>query len=187
MISMKKFHSLSDLINYHINRHRGFELDDAYKLLHQSVFGPEHLGEGVSEHTIAKEMDDAGIEPEERLLEPISMDITACRINLRAVKRLGVSPALVARAVKKSAAQFSRDRGELSRLWYEVGASLDELTGGFGREDFEELTQRLREKHYPPLHHSPSYRECNRPAYRVVLRGALELLMPDSRASDLWR
>ncbi len=184
---MKKFNSLTELINYHISRHEGFELDDVYKLLHQSVFGPEHLGEGVSEHAIARETNDAGIEPGEPLLEPISTNRDSCRINLRAVKRLGISPAIVARAMKESASRFSRDRGELSRLWDEVGASLNELTGGFRRKDFEELTQRLRTRNYPPMRHSPAYRERNRPAYRVVLRSELELLMPGLRASDLWR
>jgi len=184
---MNKFQALSDLINYHIDAHQGFELVDVYKLLHQSVFGPEHLGAGASERSIEREMNDAGSEPEEPLLEPISMDLSACRIHFRAMKRLGISPAIVARAMKESAAQFSRDRGEMFRLWHEVGTSLGELSGGFRREDFEELTRRVGEKDYPPMHHSSSYRERNRPAYRVLLRSELELLMPDLPASGLWR
>ena len=186
-ISVEQFDTLTQLINYHIRIHSGFELHDAYKLIHQSVFGPEHLGEGILADSIAGEMDTAGIESGESLLEPVSVDMGACRMNLRAAKRLEVVPAIIADAVRTSAGKFSRDPGEMSQLWHEVGDSLDDISGGFSRDDYEALTRLVQEKDYPPLHHSPSYRDRNRPAYRVVLRGEVELLMPDLPASDLWR
>ena len=183
---MGQFDNLIQVINYHIRIHRGFELRDAYKLIHQSIFGPEHLGEGIQADAIAEEMDNAGIESEESLLEPISIDTSACRINLRTARRVEVAPGIIAEAVRKSAGKFSRDYAELSRLWHEVGTSLDDLSGGFSPGDYEKLTRLLGEEDYPPVHHSALYRERNRPAYRVVLRGELQLLMPDLPASDLW-
>jgi hypothetical protein len=182
-----KFDNLTQLLNYHIRIHEGFGLRDVYKLIHQSVFGPEHLGEGISEHSIEKEMEGLAIETKEPLLEPISVDATACRINLRAMKRRAISPTSVARAVRESAGKFSRDMDELLRLWREVGDSLNSLSCRFRDEDFEQMIRLLREKGYPPIHHSSSYREHNKPAYRVLLRSELESVMPDLSASDLWR
>jgi hypothetical protein len=103
------------------------------------------------------------------------------------MNRLDIQSALVARAVRESAGRFSGDRGEVSRLWHEVGASLEHLAAAFSPEALSDLTQFLEDNEYPPMHHSTSYREYNRPAYRVLLRGELEMLMPDLPASDLWR
>jgi len=178
------FRSLTELINYHLRMHKGVELRDIYKLLHQSVFGPEHLGEGVSKESIAKEMDEADTGFEEPLLEPISVDGDACRINLRAAKRMGIAPALIERAIRESATKFTGKTVRLSQLWSEVGSTLDELSTEFNGEDFEQLTGVLREKGFPPFHHSSSYRESNRPAYRVLMRHVLEGLTPLPTFSD---
>jgi hypothetical protein len=177
MISMERFKNLAELINYHLDLHEGVELRDIYKLIHQSVFGPEHLDEGVSEDAIADEMDSAAGGIEEPLLEPISIDASACRINLRAAKRQGITPGIIADAMRQSMNEFSRDHAELVRSWAELGDFLTELHREFRRESFEELTRFAEEKGYPALHHSPSYRERNRPAYRVLMKRELERLM----------
>ena len=173
-----KFQSLTELINYHLRVHDGVELRDIYKLLHQSIFGPEHLGEGVSKESIAEEMDEANAGLEEPLLEPISVDGDVCRVNLRAAKSLGIAPALIERAIRESATKFNGRTARLSQLWREVGTILDELSTKFNGEDFEQLTGVLREKGFPPFHHSSSYRESNRPAYRVLMSRVLEDLTP---------
>ncbi len=179
-----KFLSLTELINYHLRAHNGVELRDIYKLLHQSVFGPEHLGEGVSKESIAEEMDEADVGFEGPLLEPISVDGDACRINLRAAKRLGIAPVVIEKAIRESAPKFNGQTGKLSQLWSEVGSTLDELSTEFNGEDFEQLTGVLREKGFPPFHHSSSYRESNRPAYRVLMLHVLEGLTPLPASSD---
>ena len=183
MISNEWFADLTGLINYHLGIHDGVELRDVYKLLHQSVFGPEHLGEGMEAAAIEREMRGQAVEWEEPLLEPISVDGRACRVNLRVAARLGVAPSIIAEAVRSSA--FGRDRGELGRLWKKVGESLDALSKRFGEKDFERLTALVNEKGFPPFHHSSGYRELNRPAYRVILGRELERVMRDSSARGL--
>lgn len=154
-------------------------------MIHQSVFGPEHLGAGISKEAIRQEMHDSQTNIDEPLLVPISVDAGICRINLRTANKLKADHATIAEAVRKSARRFSRDPEELCRLWGEIRNFMDELPRGFGREDYEKLTQSLREKGYLELHHSLSYREANRPAYRVLFRNELELLTPDLPASGL--
>ncbi len=179
------FGDAAELINHHLEHHAGIELRDIYKLLHQSVFGPEHLGEGVGEEAIEREMRGHAVEFEEPLFEPISVDGLACRVNLRTAARLGIAPSRIAGAVESSADMFRRDRCEMERLWRWVGESPDRLTKKFGADDFNKLTAFAEEKGFPPLHHSSSYRELNRPAYRVLMRPELKRLMRDSPASDL--
>jgi len=185
MISNKRFADLAGLINYHLGIHDGVELRDIYKLLHQSVFGPEHLGKGMEASAIEREMRGPAVEWEEPLLEPISVDGRACRVNLRVAARLGVAPSIIAEAVRSSASTFGRDRGELARLWKRVGESLDALSKRFGEKDFERLTALVNEKGFPPFHHSSGYRELNRPAYRVILGREMERVMRDSSVRGL--
>ena len=171
--SLRRFADPIELVNYHLGLHESVELRDIYKMLHQSVFGPEHLGEAASEEAIAVEMREAEkAEFGKALLEPISADGKVCRINLRTASRRGISPSLIAEAMTISAGLFSRDAKEFGRLWRELGESLEKLAGEFDAGDYERLTEQTGEKGFPSLHHSHSYRQKNRPAYRVIKKGS---------------
>ncbi|UCD58102.1 MAG: hypothetical protein JSV16_03015, partial [Candidatus Hydrogenedentota bacterium] len=97
--------------------------------------------------------------------------------NLRPAGKRGFAPSLIAEAVRQSVEKFSRDTDALSHLWCDVKGSLKNLPKQFSEEECERLTRLVREKGFPPLHHSHSYRKFNRPAYRVVIRQELERLM----------
>jgi len=177
---MEQFKNLAELIDHHFRLHGDMQLRDIYKMMHQSVFGPEHLDAASCESAIKEEMHSADVAFEEPLLEPISVDASACRVNLRVARTRRLSPALVAEAVRLSVSGFSRSRDELSRLWNETGDVLERTRKEFRIEDFDELTRVLKEQGFPPLHHSGAYRERNRPAYRVLLREKLQRLMRPS-------
>ena len=180
----KRFNDLTELVNYHLGLHKGIELRDIYKLLHQSVFGPEHLGEGASESAIAEEMQSAEeVGFEEPLLEPISIDAGACRINLRAARGLDIPASLIAEAMRLSAKTFVGDQNTFDLLWREVEENLGKLSAEFDVENYRKLTRSMTEKEFPPLHHSDPYRDQNRPAYRVLKRDELERLMRGWRAN----
>lgn len=182
MTSTERFRDLTELINYHLSMHGGVGLRDIYKLIHQSVFGPEHFAEGAMEGVIAEESLTPPLETEEPLVEPISLDGTVCRVNLRTARRMGVAPSLVAEAMRESSKGFSGERSEMSRQWEETGKYLGALSGEFADKDFEKLSRLAKEKGFPPFHHSDSYRKLNRPAYRVLIREELERLMRGSPA-----
>lgn len=182
--AIRKFDNLTELVNYHLGLHKGIELSDLYKLLHQSVFGPEHLGEGALESAIAEEMRSAEeVGFEEPLLEPISIDAGACRVNLRAARSLDIPASLLANAMRLSAKTFAGDQSTFASLWRELGENLGKLFAEFDLENYRKLTRSMTEKGFPPLHHSDPYRDQNRPAYRVLKRDELERLMRDWRAN----
>jgi hypothetical protein len=179
-----EFGNLVDLVNYHLDMHKGIELRDIYKLIHQSVFGPEHLGEGASEDAIAEEMQSAGkVGFKEPLLVPISFDARACRVNLRAARDMHVPASLITEAMRASAKTFEGGRNAFALLWRELGGNLDRLSLEFDLDEYRKLTRTMADKEFPPLHHSDSYREQNKPAYRVLKRNQLERLMRGWRAN----
>ena len=182
--AIRKFDNLTELVNYHLGLHKGIELRDIYKLLHQSVFGPEHLGEGSSESAIAEEMqstEDVGFE--ESLFEPISIDAGACRVNLRAALGLDIPASLIAEAMRLSAKTFVGDQNAFALLWRELEENLGKLSAEFDVGNYRKLTLSMAEREFPPLHHSAPYRDQNRPAYRVLKRDELERLMRGWRAN----
>jgi hypothetical protein len=182
--TIRQFNDLTELVNYHLDLHKDAELRDLYKLVHQSVFGPEHLGEGASENAIAEEMkgaEDVGFE--EPLLEPISIDAGACRVNLSTAREQSIPASLLAEAMRSSAPIFAGDQSEFALRWRELGDCLEQLARKFDIQDYRKLTSAMAEKEFPPLHHSGPYREQNRPAYRVLKRDQLERLMRGWRAN----
>lgn len=182
---MERFDNLTDLLNYHLCLHKGVELRDIYKLVHQSIFGPEHLGEAASEEAIREEMDSPNVEFEEPLLESISVDGSACRVNLRVARKRGIPPAVITETMRMSVGGFSRSRNDFARLWANVGDSLGDLPIRLSGEGYEELTRRMRENDFPALHHSSSYRKYNWPAYRVLMKRELDRFMPPPSGAAL--
>jgi hypothetical protein len=159
------------------------ELTDIYKLAHQSVFGPEHPGAYLLKDGIEKEMHSSEVVPNEPLLEPISLHGSSCRINLRAAAKRGITSATVAQAVQSSVDFFSRDQQEFEQLWRHAGAILHLLLKTFSSAEFEVLNAMVKKQRYPSLHHSPSYRLHNRPAYRVMIQNEFEKIRPPSLSS----
>lgn len=161
------------------------ELRDIYKLAHQSVFGPEHLGEYMSEEAILEEMRSPKSDITEPLLEPIALRFSSCRINLRTAARMDIAPVRIAKALHASITHFSRSRTKFLRLWMDVGIVLERIEEIFPPDEFKTFTSTMSEKEFPPLHHSASYRRHNRPAYRVLAREGLRCIMPLSSIGDL--
>ena len=182
MDSPRCFSDLAELIDYHLRLHEGVEVRDIYKLLHQSVFGPEHLGEGVTIDAIAVEMQEAEeVDFDEPLIEPISVDGEACRINLRLAKKQDIPAQLISQATFRSAPAFPVNTARLDILWREFRDSLEKLSVEYSLTDYEEISNLAGEKGFPPLHHSDRYRNLNRPAYRVLMAADLGPLMRERR------
>lgn len=174
---------MGDLISFHLELHEGCRVRDVYKLLHQSVFGPEHLGSYLSEIAIREETD-IPFSGQEALAEPISVDGGACRINLRPAAKQGIAANVLATAVRQSTTTFDRDMKRFCRVWLEAERLLKRWPRKrFSEEEIERFSRMVEARKFPPLHHSDSYRKYNRPAYRVLARDELDSLIPPPRDS----
>ena len=150
-------------------RYPAMEQRDTVKFVFQAMLGVGHLlsGRAAVEERIAREMEPLPADPAEPLAEPLSP--SWCRLNLRAAKARGITPAVIAGLMLSDGnpGQFTRQdvRGFCGRL---------AETGEYRITDPEELEKITDETWLPS--HSPVYREKYRPAYRVIPAGWIPCL-----------
>ena len=172
----------------HLGAHPAAGAEDAYKLLHQSVFGPGHLipDRGTAAHHLAQEWEGLGETlPGEPLLEPLSDDPPLVRVNLRPYRDAGGSPGALVDALTASAAGVAGDPALLAACLEGAVDVLREKRGEAAAEELRRLALRTAGEGYPAVHHSEGYRQAYRPAYRVLLRGLVpaERVRPPRRTS----
>ncbi len=181
----QKFHhsqhlSFIDLIRKHRDQKKQFDIADAYKLIYQSVFGPEHL---LSDHErvmqrLVQELDAMEGEFNEPLIEPISVDGNVVRLNLRPYKLLKGDATQLFQAMVQSSQQIRGSKDKFLLLWRQFLLAVMAGMFEFDREAVLRFDAQMSTQNYPAVHHSPGYREANRPAYRVLsLNSAMTLVM----------
>lgn len=171
------------------------DLIDIYKCLHQGEFGVGHTidrAEGFKARLYQEIMSGRGqAAVREPSVETVSTDGHMLRVNLRALKGFFVNDVAgavddLARACIESAQVTRGDNarffetldlfkmlnqaGEIAVAGY-VFAFPDEMVERFFFE-VRQLMRRIRQ--VPVFSHSESYKQLNRPSYRVVERSVLE-------------
>lgn len=160
-----------ELIDHHLHLRRHMEAQDIYKLLYQGILGPEHLISSPAEFkaVLWAEYDTLGAAQDEALWEPVRPDGELLRLNLRPFKARGLSLDKLIDACLATARHAWDAPAELRKAWNVVVESCA------GRRwplqapaDFSNLTARLEELNYPPVHHSRQYVEAYWPSYRLL-------------------
>jgi len=169
--------SLWSLIRMHEEHRPLLRAVDVYKLLYQGIFGVGHiLGEGAFERLEAEarglKMDE---HPEEPLVEPVSVDGSMVRVNLRPYIRLGLPLDELFSAMKET--EPVNDAGEFIRTWNIFKELVREGRLRFDLDEINELNRGLDREHIPPRHHSQAYRDAYTPSYRVVGRRLLKKVL----------
>jgi hypothetical protein len=153
------------ILQSHFTRYPAMQIQDVYKLIHQSAMGSEHaVGDPKAarewmEREIA-EMDDG---PSEPVVDPISPDGDIVRVHLRPYVLRGGSIEELVEAFIHTA---NEHRGEISLLerYWTIAARLDNFPVA-GMDDF---IQSMKTENYPTVHHSSEYKNAYHPSYRVV-------------------
>jgi hypothetical protein len=160
------------LMHYHLELHPGCTPQDLYKLLFQSIHGPEHLLNdiGKAQAWLRQEWEVQPAESEELLCEPVSLDEQVVRINIRPLKALGADWRDLWAMFHSSADEFWADKNEFRETWQQVLEWIKDGRIPLQWSAALELDTALRIRGYPAAHHSESYRRANRPAYRVINR-----------------
>jgi len=166
---------LLELLSNQQRWHPSMQPVDAYKLLYQSVYGPGHLRE-ISLADFEAEYEGIPAEPEQDLLEQISIEGDACRINLSACKGLGIPAVLIFDVVRRSAHVWPRRSYDVPALWRAFKELVEEGALSFDMNAVKKLDEYLARHGFPTLHHSSEYIKCERPSYRVALRRFAEEL-----------
>lgn len=168
--------ALWELVNRHQRLRPKLEVQDAYKLLYQSVFGVGHIirSGGQALECLRRELEsiDLRVQPGEELAENISFDGSMVRVNLRPFARRGLEADKLFEAMKLSA---ERNRGTpqaFRKLWRDFGSLVASGAFGFDINRFKEFDKFVGENKYPVVHHSRIYAQFYIPSYRVVETGA---------------
>jgi len=154
------------------------ESRDVYKLLYQGILGLEHLVASPEDFAARLRAEYEGVSADntEPLWEAVRPDGTLGRLNLRPFRAREGDVEQLTAACLRTAGQVWGTLDELRAAW----ATFVELCRAGQWPDFlpEVLafSAWIEDGGYPVAHHSPRYREANRPAYRLVAWEFLELI-----------
>jgi len=152
--------------------HPEMGVTDIYKFIHQGVYGPGHAVQDreAAARYLADEMATLGsAEPTDPLCQPLGGDPAMVRIHLQPFAAAGGDPAVLLEAFVTSGDAVTGDPAVMDAV---LASAVSRLVrrGRFQLAgQLEDLSGRLAEDGYPPVHHSDGYVARYRPAYRVVL------------------
>lgn len=161
--------SLREVTASHLSRYPGMRVADLYKLLHQAVFGSEHLVSDPVEARARLLAEYATLEdgPREPLVDPISDGGSIARVHLRTYRAEVRDPEPLVSAFLRTASVRCGSKAEMAAAWRVA----TEVAAGEKRFDPEELhayfAARTAEG-FPAVRHSEEYRRLYVPSYRVV-------------------
>jgi len=170
---------IAPVVQWHASHYPDLQVEDVYKLLHQSVAGPAHAIEDpdMARQWLDREWDGLGGPfEEEEMFEPLSSDGRLVRMNLRPWRAAGRSPELVLSAFVRTAGTLPPDSARIRVELDAVSACSDRIASGIlvsATEVQSFFSDRARDG-YPAIHHSEQYTQTYQPAYRVVFRSYLD-------------
>ena len=144
---------------------------DVYKLLYQSVRGPEHIiaSPKLFKERLAEEWEALDPAAGELLWESIQPDGGLLRVNLRPFKAANGNLEALAIACLETGRRSWGTPAELRLAWgYFVTACQEGRWPSLILDEVETFTAWLEANKFPAVHHSKQYRSLYRPAYRLA-------------------
>ena len=172
---MENTNKTRELLIDHYNTYPRLEVSDIFKFIFQSAYGCEHLvsSEERALNYIKEELKRVSDDEAPRVDK---LDGNYSRVYLSCLNDK-VTPEVMAEYFCLSA-KVEPDGRE--RLLEKIAVAreliLDEVIP-LSLSDFDELHQKWRDAGYPAIHHSESFREAYRPAYRVIANEYLKHLI----------
>lgn len=164
---------LLQIIHDQIRRHPGFQIEDLYTLLYQSTCGAKHYIENRHhcERMLKEEWKDLGkLLKGEPLLEMIDPKGEILRVNLRVYKKIGGNRSRIYHLLIDSMSEFKESKEQLVQYWEIVLDMAVRNEFQFSLPALNKFWSHVKKNNFPVCHHSESYVDANRPAYRIVLK-----------------
>ena len=161
-----------------IRLHPNLAPQDVVKLCYQAAFGAEHL---LSDHTQAKKyfQDEYAITPtdDKPLAEYIAPDV--CRVNFSGWKRQKLNPDWLWRLFISATEDMPvKDEKIFANYMTQAGELCQQDTFPFTYGQWQEyIFEYSKAPNLPPVRHSTTYRENEKPAYRI-LSGKAAMAVP---------
>jgi hypothetical protein len=150
--------------------HPSMTAQDLAKLCYQAAHGAEHLLSDLDRARVylEREMDATEADGSLPLIEPISDGIA--RVNLAPWKARGLSADGLFELFAANAQVSGNGDAALEGYLNEVTDYLRSHTTPVSPTDWETFLTWYDGQGRPAIHHSPAYREAEKPAYRIVRR-----------------
>jgi hypothetical protein len=161
---------LVELIQQHQGTKKNFEIQDAYKLIYQGVFGVGHILDNpqMAKKYLEQEFESVIASDTEALIENISVSGEIVRINLRPYKYRNGDIEKLFEAMVHSAEEISGSQKRFLGLWNEFKQAVLNGQLDFNKNELVIFDNQVKSDYYPAMHHSSAYREANQAAYRVL-------------------
>lgn len=149
----------------HFLNYPKLEIQDVFKYIYQSAFGCEHMVSSEKEvkERIVTEYND-GVKDNTPFT---ALDGKYSRVHLSYLDR-GLSPDTLAKLFTASAKKEEQGSQRLLAMLCEVKEIAAQGLLPFDIAEFEAAEQAWADKGYAPVHHSQSFRDNYKPAYRVI-------------------
>ncbi len=169
------------IIENEIKKYPEMEIQDVYKLLHQSAMGSEHAVKDTAAVRKWMENEIAGLNwnHHEKMIDTISPGGEIVRVNLRPYIKAGLNTKNLLNAFVETANKYKGSKEILER---NLNCFLEMIEAGgidFSKQEAEKYFNAMKEKGYPAVHHSKIYGEKYSPAYRVIAGELLPQLKKD--------
>ena len=161
---------LTRILKVHAARYPEMEPTDAVKLVYQNEFGGGHLitDEAACLNYLRREWNALAGSPALPLWEDIGNGVV--RVNLGALEGSGYSLDRLGRDFIRSARLHTGSRDRFEEKLGLLRRLTEEGCFGFSLPELEDHLTAYRRAGYPPVSHSPRYRQTYHPAYRVILK-----------------
>jgi hypothetical protein len=171
-----------DVAAAHLARYPLLGVEDAYKLLHQGVFGTEHAAPDLASASamLQDELRTLDVERNEPAppVEAIAPEGRVVRVHLRPYVAAGGDPDALVVAFLQTAVTV---RGQVDELRCAADV-VEHLAGSrWSAGVWRGFIDRMLAAGLPAMHHSEPFEAVYRPAYRVVSSELLPTLEPPSR------
>lgn len=158
-----------------------FQIEDAYKWLYQATRGGEHAAPdaATSRKRLTEEWANIDASPTDiRLWEPLWPDGRIGRLHLQPFKQRSGNIEELLTAFLMSSDAFGGDADSFLAAWNELGESLKAGTqSGLTVADWTRSDDAMRAEGFPPISHSRLYSSKYKPAYRLLNREEMSVLL----------
>lgn len=150
----------------HYQTYPKLQPQDIFKFLYQSAFGCEHFVASIKDATDFIEEEYNGL-PVNASADIEELDGDYSRVPLSYITN-GLSAHTFARLFVTSA---KSEQNGMARLLQKITVAQELVGDGllpFSKKEFDKALLQWKEKGYPAVHHSDTFKECYRPHYRVI-------------------
>ena len=178
---------MKETILEHYKNYPQSELQDFFKLLHQSEFGPGHLIADTKENFKRLVTEHEHLEPtsKEQVIEVLTPHL--CRLHLQVLNQSSLSIHTLQRFFELSAAELQgtvkgyEEKIEIFKALCAEGAL------PFDATEVNQFRDKIKVAPLKPIRHSVTYRSAYAPAYRVVDKKFCDVLPLFAQIDELMR